>query len=91
MAHASPATLQHVPCSAASYIQPITILQNPKPENYQHASLPTRCWDPILHPQKRAHTYPNVCSVLSDSFVTPWVEAHQASSVEFSRQEYRSV
>ena len=31
---------QHVPCSAASYIQPITILQNPKPENYQHASLP---------------------------------------------------
>ena len=38
-------------------------------------------------------TFPSICacSVLSDSFTTPWIVTHQAPlSMEFSRQEYWS-
>ena len=32
----------------------------------------------------------HICSIVSDSFVTPWTVVHQVPmSMEFSRQEYR--
>ena len=43
------------------------------------------------HPSRSLFVLLFSCQVVSDSFVTPWTEAHQASlSMGFPRQEYWS-
>lgn len=46
------ALLGGLPCSAANYIQPITILQNPKPEKYQQLLSQLPAGDPIPAPSE---------------------------------------